>query len=626
MIDNKTQRLSLPLPNVDNYLEDDVGRLADALSILDEKVATVGDDGKITLDQLPAIAITDTFPVNNADEMLALNAQKGDVAIRSDVSKSFILMAEPASTLANWKEFVNDALAQLAKPDGIALIGGLGTTIIRIYPTVAAVQADTSIKVGDTVRVSTYWAGVPGGAGEWVKTAEVVTPNKGPANLERMAFSDALGNVFTFSYDAVRGVDIEQLGGKPYSSASPDLTVDLSGLLLALYRYQLTRGANTLKVNFKAREYYSSKGIPLAPWSDYRSTGRLSTQFYIDPGLWTDAELPPTSMSGVNTFYSLKSFHAAVIHPANTHASNIDLHGFDFTTRAGFHVDYGLYLPYVTEFKFANLRHAGEDTGIYWRNIYSGVFDRCVFTARTNTPTKAGSWGMYSQERSAGSGCGTSVLFINCNFTDFILGFDVTGMTYTTSINHITEGTQTQIAGTLRNCDWTFTQWGVERLTSTRTESLVRIIGGNVTINGVILAYNVTANNTAFIEVTSGARANLFGVNGKLSTGIKSDSFIVTTDDCEVLIGPVIYPATGSYTNKLGAKTTMIGTGGNLNAHPDIANAAALSAVGNAINTVGKYMGRAVYASSLGTMVYASGSTPTDVWRNGVGTVVYTPA
>lgn len=109
MIDNKTQRLSLPLPNVDNYLEDDVVRLSEALEILDAKVATVGDDGKITLDQLPAIAITDTFPVNNADEMLALNAQKGDVAIVTSDSgrQSYILMEEPASTLSNWK-LLND--------------------------------------------------------------------------------------------------------------------------------------------------------------------------------------------------------------------------------------------------------------------------------------------------------------------------------------------------------------------------------------------------------------------------------------------------------------------------------------------------------------------------------------
>lgn len=113
MIDNKTQRLSLPLPNVDNYLEDDVVRLSEALEILDAKVATVGDDGKIQVEQLPAIALTDTFPVASQEEMLSLNAQPGDVAIRSDVSKSFILMQAPASVLGNWKELLNDAVVRL---------------------------------------------------------------------------------------------------------------------------------------------------------------------------------------------------------------------------------------------------------------------------------------------------------------------------------------------------------------------------------------------------------------------------------------------------------------------------------------------------------------------------------
>lgn len=127
MIDNKTQRLSLPLPNVDNYLEDDVVRLSEALEILDAKVATVGDDGKIPMSQIPAVALTDTFPVNSEAAMLALDAQPGDIAIRNDLSKSFILMAAPATTLANWKELVNDALVQLANIDGLRFIGQCGS-------------------------------------------------------------------------------------------------------------------------------------------------------------------------------------------------------------------------------------------------------------------------------------------------------------------------------------------------------------------------------------------------------------------------------------------------------------------------------------------------------------------
>lgn len=122
MIDNKTQRLALPLPNVDNYLEDDVSRLAEALQILDANVATVDESGKIPMSQIPAVALTDAFPVDDQAAMLALNAQPGDVAIRNDLSKSFILMAAPATTLGNWKEIVNDALVQLGKSTGGQLV------------------------------------------------------------------------------------------------------------------------------------------------------------------------------------------------------------------------------------------------------------------------------------------------------------------------------------------------------------------------------------------------------------------------------------------------------------------------------------------------------------------------
>lgn len=58
MIDNKTPRLNMPLPNIDNYLEDDVVRLSDSLSILDRKVATVGEDGKVPAEQIPDLSMS----------------------------------------------------------------------------------------------------------------------------------------------------------------------------------------------------------------------------------------------------------------------------------------------------------------------------------------------------------------------------------------------------------------------------------------------------------------------------------------------------------------------------------------------------------------------------------------
>lgn len=76
--------------------------------------ASLGADGKIPTSQLPALAITDTFVVNSQAAMLALTAQTGDVCVRTDLNKTFILKAEPASTLANWQEMLTPTDAVLS--------------------------------------------------------------------------------------------------------------------------------------------------------------------------------------------------------------------------------------------------------------------------------------------------------------------------------------------------------------------------------------------------------------------------------------------------------------------------------------------------------------------------------
>ena len=63
--------------------------------------AILGSNGKLDESVIPAVAITDTYVVATEAAMLALDAQKGDIAIRSDLNKSFVLQSTPASTLAN---------------------------------------------------------------------------------------------------------------------------------------------------------------------------------------------------------------------------------------------------------------------------------------------------------------------------------------------------------------------------------------------------------------------------------------------------------------------------------------------------------------------------------------------
>jgi hypothetical protein len=68
--------------------------------------ASLDESNKVPLAQLPAVAITDTFVVSSQAAMLALSAQTGDIAIRTDLNKTYILQGSAAATLANWKELL----------------------------------------------------------------------------------------------------------------------------------------------------------------------------------------------------------------------------------------------------------------------------------------------------------------------------------------------------------------------------------------------------------------------------------------------------------------------------------------------------------------------------------------
>ncbi len=70
------------------------------------QVPVLDSGGKLVSSILPAIAITDTYIAENEAAMLALSAQKGDVCVRTDLNKSFILKADGASVKTNWQELL----------------------------------------------------------------------------------------------------------------------------------------------------------------------------------------------------------------------------------------------------------------------------------------------------------------------------------------------------------------------------------------------------------------------------------------------------------------------------------------------------------------------------------------
>lgn len=77
-------------------------------------VAPLGSDGKIASTYLPPVAITNTYVVGNEASMLALTAEVGDIAVRTDLNKSFVLRIDGASTLANWQELLTPTDAVLS--------------------------------------------------------------------------------------------------------------------------------------------------------------------------------------------------------------------------------------------------------------------------------------------------------------------------------------------------------------------------------------------------------------------------------------------------------------------------------------------------------------------------------
>jgi len=89
-------------------------------------VATLDANGLIPSNQLPAIALTDVFVVDNESEMVNLPAQTGDVAVRTDENKSYIKNNSNSGTINDWTEL-------LTPIDSVQSVNGqTGTVVLNL--------------------------------------------------------------------------------------------------------------------------------------------------------------------------------------------------------------------------------------------------------------------------------------------------------------------------------------------------------------------------------------------------------------------------------------------------------------------------------------------------------------
>jgi len=106
--------------------------------------------GKLDISILPALAITDTFVVATQVAMLALTAEVGDVSIRTDLNKSYILKTTGATTFSNWQEL-------LTPTDSVSSVAGKAGTVILTkadvgLANVANVDTTTTANITDSTN------------------------------------------------------------------------------------------------------------------------------------------------------------------------------------------------------------------------------------------------------------------------------------------------------------------------------------------------------------------------------------------------------------------------------------------------------------------------------------------
>lgn len=156
---------------------------SDVTNALGFNPAELDGNGKILSTQIPAIAVTDTYVVGSQSAMLALSAaETGDIAVRTDLNKSFILKGTSYSTLSDWQELLSptDAVQSVNGATGVVSLTTSNITEgSNQYFTTARAAAAAPVQSvnGSTGAVTvTSLQGAAGGAGA---TGSVITAGAG---------------------------------------------------------------------------------------------------------------------------------------------------------------------------------------------------------------------------------------------------------------------------------------------------------------------------------------------------------------------------------------------------------------------------------------------------------------
>lgn len=142
-------KAAVGLSAVDNTADADKPVSTAQQTALDAKADLVA--GKVPSEQLPPIALSaDTFVVASQAAMLALSADQGDVAVRTDQNKSYRLQNNVPTVLANWIE--------IPAQGAVTSVAGKSGTVSLVKADVGLSSVDNTSDANKPVSTATQTA------------------------------------------------------------------------------------------------------------------------------------------------------------------------------------------------------------------------------------------------------------------------------------------------------------------------------------------------------------------------------------------------------------------------------------------------------------------------------------